>query len=81
MKMSPHTRLGGLHVVVIAAFATLGGSTSLTAQSMSPQCAEVNLTLSELAAKSQLVPDIVTYGERERSASTNPTGQRADLPS
>jgi hypothetical protein len=39
MKMSPHTRLGGLRLVVIAAFATLGASTSLAAQSA--QCATV----------------------------------------
>lgn len=39
MKMSPHTRLGGLRLVAIAAFATMGASTPLAAQSS--QCATV----------------------------------------
>lgn len=39
MKMSPHTRLGGLRLIVIAAFATLGASTPLAAQSS--QCASL----------------------------------------
>jgi hypothetical protein len=39
MMMPPHTRLDGLRLVVIAAFATLGTSSSLAAQSQ--QCATV----------------------------------------
>jgi len=39
MKMSPHTRPGGLHLGVVAAIVALGASTPLAAQS--PQCASV----------------------------------------
>jgi hypothetical protein len=46
MKMSPHTRLGGLRLVVIAAFATLGASTSLAAQSA--QCATVYSAMTKI---------------------------------